>query len=82
VPVIGAFAVNPRRFHSIHIIAGLLGTMTLVMSVGCYRHVVGVEGAGSGDVKIYEPNLKEPNDSVYTTNKSVPSKSVPSKTAP
>ena len=61
---------------------GTLVVFAMMQTIGCYRHVVGVEGAGTGDVKIYEPNLKEPGDNQSTSSKSVPTKTVPSKRAP
>lgn len=62
--------------------AGLIIVITMLSQIGCYRRVVGVEGAGTGDVIIYEPNLKEPGDSQSTSSKTVPTKTVPSKRAP
>ena len=70
------FLLHLKRFA----VAGVL-LPAMLMIVGCYRHVVGVEGEGNGTYKIYEPNLKEPGDKESSSSKTVPSKTVSSKRA-
>jgi len=49
------------------------------MLTGCYERVVGVEGVGTETMEVYEPNLKDPNDSVLPKRQTVPTKTVPTK---
>jgi hypothetical protein len=65
--------------HGAVLIAG--GAVLLAVS-GCYKRVVGAEGVGADRYDVYEPNLKEPDDSVNPKRQAVPTKTVPTQRAP
>jgi hypothetical protein len=56
--------------------------IAVCMSSGCYTRVVGAEGVGADRYDIYEPNLKDPDDSVAPKRKTVDTKTIPTKRAP
>ena len=56
--------------------------VVLMPAGGCYKRVVGVEGVGTDRYDVYEPNLKEPDDSVNPKRQVAPNKTIPSKQAP
>ncbi len=72
---------TPIRVATVSI-ACLFGLLAVGSQTGCYEHVVGVEGIGSGVDTIYEPNLKNPDDSFQPKQKTAPSKTIPTKRAP
>ena len=69
-----AFSSLSATFVVVALTIGALG--------GCYHRVVGAEGVGSERYDVYEPNLKDPNDSAMPKRQTVPTQSIPTKRAP
>jgi hypothetical protein len=60
----------------------VLAAMLIGAAGGCYKRVVGVEGVGADRYDVYQPNLKDPDESALPKRQTVPTQTVPSKRAP